>query len=401
MKTLSNIYSDKKKVYLLFFMGKKSGTTKKFSNKSLSIKKKIRKGNPSIFEFNKNSYFIYEPRLSPGLFKIIEDNNSIKPNFFEYEILSKQLLKLSDTSNSNNIVYISTELRDILTNTIKVIPKMNEKDLLIKNIIDSYSNTGHISIRKIKEEYNKNAEKKGLKPISTTQIYRIIKNKLCLSYRKTMIKNSKLISNIYIKFGYYFLKVFLRALTFGLNPIFIDECGFTTQNKNFYTWRKANEIKYGRIDDRKKINLIMAVSNRKIYHYVLTYENVNSEIFKKFITDLTENMDEDEQNDNIIIMDNMTSHLTCDMFEIYNKYKLKVLFNVPYKSTWNMIELVFRAIKNITYKKLYKNIKYLEDDIKNIIKSGKIEESLFSLYQETLSYYSNFINEYRYYNLNK
>lgn len=193
----------------------------------------------------------------------------------------------------------------------------------------------------------------------------------------------------------------MRALTLGLNPIFIDECGFTTQNKNFYTWRKADEVKYGQIDDRKKVNLIMAVSNRKIYHYMLTYENVNTEIFKKFITDLAENICKEEQNANIIIMDNMTSHLTSQMFETYNKYKLKILFNVPYKSMWNMIELVFRTIKNITYKKLYANIKNLENDIKDIIKSGKIEESLFSLYQETLANYSNFINKNRYYDLNK
>ena len=65
----------------------------------------------------------------------------------------------------------------------------------------------------------------------------------------------------------------------------------------------------------------MAVSNKKIYHYILTYENVNDKIFKTFITELAENMDDNEKNDNIIIMDNMTSHLTGDMFETYNKYK--------------------------------------------------------------------------------
>ena len=401
MKPCSNIYSGKKILYLFLFMGKKPGISKKNCIKSLSIKTNIRKNNPSIFEFNKNSSFIYEPRLSLGLYKIIKNNNSIKPNSIEEEILSKQLLKQTHTSISNNIIYISTELRDILKNTIKIIPKKNEKDLLIENIIYSYSKTGHISIRKIKEEYDKIAQLKGFKSISSTQIYRIIKNKLGLSYRKTIIKNSQLISNTYIKYEYYFLKVFLRGLTFGLNPIFIDECGFTTHNKNFYTWRKANEIKYAQADDRKKINLIMAVSNRKINHYLLTYENVNNKIFKKFIIDLAENMDENEQKASIIIMDNMASHLTSDMFEIYNKYKLKILFNVPYKSMWNMIELVFRTIKNITYKKLYNNIKYLENDINNIIKSGKIEESLFSLYQETLTHYSNFIDDYRYYNLNK
>lgn len=133
----------------------------------------------------------------------------------------------------------------------------------------------------------------------------------------------------------------------------------------------------------------------------MTYENMNNELVKKFITDLVDKFDENKKQNIIIIMDNMSCHLTSDMFEIYHKNKLKVLFNIPYNSIWNMIELVFRTIKNITYKRLYQNIKHLENDIKNIIQSGTIENSLSSLYQETLTHYSNFINENRYYNLNE
>ena len=40
-----------------------------------------------------------------------------------------------------------------------------------------------------------------------------------------------------------------------------------------------------------------------------------------------------------------------------------------------MIELVFRFLKNIIYKKLYNNNKELEKDIIEIIESGKIEVS--------------------------
>jgi len=381
-------------------MGKKSRAIIKCTNKSKSIKIKLRKMNPSIFEFDKSSTFIYEPRLSLSLYKIIENQNLMKPCLYEEKNLSKELLKSSNTSNIKNIIYITPLLRDLLINTIKVSPKKNEKDQSIENIIYSTAQQGHISIRKIKEEYNKDAESKGLKSIGATQIYRIIKNKLNLSYRKTIIKNSKLLSEVYIKYSFYFLKILLRSLTLELDPIFIDECGFTTQNKNYYTWRKGNEIKYGQIDDRKKINLIMAVSKHKIYHYTLTSENINNEVFKKYISDFAKKLDENEKKNSILIMDNMSSHLTNELFEIYYKNKLKVLFNVPYKSMWNMIELVFRQIKNITYKRLYKNIKHLENDIKDIIQSGIIENSLPSFYQETLIHYSNFINEYKNYNLN-
>jgi hypothetical protein len=74
---------------------------------------------------------------------------------------------------------------------------------------------------------------------------------------------------------------------------------------------------------------------------------------------------------------------------------------VPYQSAWNMIELVFRLIKNHTYKRLYKNRDELENGIIEIIESGKIEETLNSLYAETLIHYLNFINKNKEIDLNK
>ena len=52
-----------------------------------------------------------------------------------------------------------------------------------------------------------------------------------------------------------------------------------------------------------------------------------------------------------------------------------------------MIELVFRLIKNITYKRTYDNIKYLRADVIDIIKSGKIEVSFPRLYKKKHKFY--------------
>ncbi len=70
-------------------MGKKSRAIIKFINKSKSIKIKLRKINPSIFEFDRSSNFIYEPRLSLGFYKIMENNNLMKPSSYVDEKLSK------------------------------------------------------------------------------------------------------------------------------------------------------------------------------------------------------------------------------------------------------------------------------------------------------------------------
>ena len=192
----------------------------------------------------------------------------------------------------------------------------------------------------------------------------------------------------------------MRSILLKLQPIYLDEAGFFTQNNNFYTWRGENQEIYTKIEDRKRTNLIMAVGFNKIFYYKLTRENTDKLVFMNFMENLINNMNEQEKNNHIIILDNLSAHLTSDLFQLYNKKGLKILFNVPYNSPWNMIELVFRFMKNITYKQLYPNISSLEKDILNIIKSGKIEESLPALYKETLVKYYNFIINNKNINLN-
>ena len=49
-----------------------------------------------------------------------------------------------------------------------------------------------------------------------------------------------------------------------------------------------------------------------------------------------------------------------------------------------MIELVFRYIKNITYKNVYNKLVDLKKDVIKILESNQLEKSLNSLYKETL-----------------
>ena len=182
---------------------------KNLSNfKSKMIKKNIRRMNPSVFTFNNNSYFIYEPRLSTGLYQKLDNNNFIKPITTEVEMIQIEQNKISNTTNFNNVIYITNELQQIFLNVQKVIPKKDDKSLLIETIINENSNYGHLSIKKISEEYNKCCQLKGLKKISKTEVHKIIKNVLLLLYRKTQIKNNKLLSESYIKYEFYFSNFF-------------------------------------------------------------------------------------------------------------------------------------------------------------------------------------------------
>ena len=99
-------------------------------------------------------------------------------------------------------------------------------------------------------------------------------------------------------------------------------------------------------------------------------------------------------------MDNLSSHLTADMFKYYDYEKLKIIFNVPYLSTFNMIELCFRQIKRDTYTHLYESIDELKKNIEEIILSEKFKGQLKSLFRETLETYLKFLIDYNNFNLN-
>ena len=76
------------------------------------------------------------------------------------------------------------------------------------------------------------------------------------------------------------------------------------------------------------------------------------------------------------------------------------MFTVPYNSPFNMIEIFFRYIKSITYKKIYSNKNALLNVIINILDGEDINKSMFKLYKETLNFYKSFLNNYINFNLN-
>ena len=372
----------------------------KKSRSSNLIKKNIRKQNSTIFTFLHSSSFIFEARRAKIELSKLIDKNSIKPSSIDLEFLKNHINTINQYNSDDNIISVLPLFSLIMDNVQKVNATLDRKSLLIQDIINKNREAGHISIRKITEKYNNICTAHNLNKISKSQTHRIIRKVLKYSYRKTKIKNNKLLNSISLVYSYFFLKVFIRAISLGLEPIFLDESGFYSENNNFYTWRKQDDEIYCKIDDKKRLNLIMAVGINKIYHFELNQNNTNNIVFKNFMINLINNMNENEKNNSIIILDNLSCHLTSDLFQLYHENSLKLLFNVPYKSPWNMIEIVFHFIKNITYKKLYANINILENDIVQIIKSGEIEKALPSLYKETLNKYLKFIKDNKDVNLN-
>jgi transposase len=128
----------------------------------------------------------------------------------------------------------------------------------------------------------------------------------------------------------------------------------------------------------------LALSKEKIFHEKFIKGSVNSKIFIEFLDEMLAKFTEEEKKELIIIMDNARFHTTNEVVQFFREKKIKGLTICPYRSYLNMIELVFRFIKNYIYKNIYNKFIDLQNDIVKILRSPKLQKSLMNLYKETL-----------------
>ena len=154
---------------------------------------------------------------------------------------------------------------------------------------------------------------------------------------------------------FLFIKTILRALILDFEIIFIDESGFTLNNGLYRIWRKRDqEIYEGPISQNKnRSNLILSIGIKNIVCWEITKENINENIFKNYIIKMLEKLKELKKENVLLIIDNAKYHKTEKLLKYYKTQKLKILTNIPYKSNFNGIELIFRYIKKITYTKIF------------------------------------------------
>ena len=165
-------------------------------------------------------------------------------------------------------------------------------------------------------------------------------------------------------------------------------------------WRKNNqEITGGsKHNIKKRINQILAIDNSEILigHY---YKNqtISSTEFLCFLEDLIKTINEKKIYDFIFILDNATYHLSDDIKEFAQLQKLKFLFNLPYKSQFNAIEMVFHLIKNILYKEINISFDGSCERINLLINDNDINNNVKKVYLKTIKIY----NEYYIKNISK
>ena len=341
--------------------------------------------------FNKSTNFYYQLTKLLKIVESKESNLSMKINDEDINLLKKEISNVEGKiKKKDKTICVDGKMAKLINNWKPIKKILSEDEIIIKNIVENNKDRISLSCRKIsgilKNEYNKS--------ISKSKVHQILKNKLNFSYRKTAIKNSKIITNQSLKMANLFLKIMIRAIKLNYDLIFIDESKIQQINNNLHCWRGKGEYIFSKIKKMEKRNLIMGVSPSGLIYYKITSSNTNTINFKLFFQGLLEFIGEEKKRNSIFILDNLTSHVSSNMKIFYQNNKINILTTVPYFSPFNLIELSFKKLKQKLYKTLYSDIKDAIKDTEMILKSDNFKKSLLEQYYETLHEYQNFILKY-------
>lgn len=272
----------------------------------------------------------------------------------------------------------------------------NEIDLFIKNKINNSTNRTDITCRKIAKSYY---EETG-RYICKSSVNNIIKNKLGYRYIKTTYKSNYLRSKEENILCLCFIKLFARLIKLNFEIIFLDESKVESINSHLKCWRKPKETIYFGNVKKDKLNIIMAIGKSEVYQMTINKENTSSIVCLNFLKELYQKFQKEKNKRYIIILDNLKLHKTKEVISYCVEKKINLVFNVPYQSVFNSIELCFRTIKKVIYSNLYDSLDNLKDKLNNLIEDKSFTQSLLYNYKETLNEYVYYSQNHKHDNLN-
>ena len=364
-------------------------SNKVHSKKNKSYIKTIK--NPLISYINRDSHFIYSELDAKIQFNYITNKNLIKPTKDEIDLLKDVIKKINEQkllfSEKNELLDIPIVYAEQIS---KFIPESKkEKNILIEFIVEILNNNQNrqaLSCRKIASLYQMKYGKK----VGKSTIHRIMRNQLDYRYLKTSYKTKK-IENIDNKlYSFYFIKAIAKFIKTDFELVFLDESKIELINNHYKCWRRKEESIFFSQNKKQKQNLILAITRDDIVYYEILDNNVNSNVFIKFIDNLANKLDSQQNHKFVLVMDNCTSHNSNDTIEYLDKRKINVIFTPPYQSIFTPIELAFRALKKKTYSKIYTKMDEIIEDIQNFLSSKDIKKTLMLNFKETVEQYINY-----------
>ena len=356
--------------------------------------------NPSITHFNLDSQFIYDVDEVKTFLSKNQNRKLLLVNANELERLKNKINDIKIQKNLDKETEYIKIPKNIFSNFEKYIQIKEDEDPLtqyIKAKFESIDDRTKLSCRKIAESYFIDTGKK----TNRTSVLKIIKEKLGYKFLKTNPKSIFIRDNEHILISLCFIKIIVRCILLNFNILFCDETSILNKNNNLRVWRKSDETIYHNYDSYKKKNIIMTVSSNEVIYYSISGDSTNSEVFLEYMKNLKKVLDEKSIKQYVLLLDNLSSHKSPLLIKFFSENKINVIFCSPRMSSFNCIELAFRAIKNILYKKLFFSIEEMEKQIIEIINDPKFKKTLLYNYCETLYQYINFIEANKNFDFNK
>ena len=366
---------------------------KKSKKNTISCYQKFLK-NPSITKFNENSQFIYDLDVGIKYINTIQNPNYIKLNIGELDILKTKFLSIIEEKNEAlkiSKIFLDKQTIDDINKFFELELKDDLLSSFLKEQYEKNKNRNGFTSRKLAEKYYLET---GIK-VSHTTINYTLKNKLGLKYKKVIPKTSKIFSKENKIHTMALLKIIARCLKQNISIIYVDETHILNINNNLKAWIKKSETLYCEIEPRKKSNLIMGINENGVVYYEIHTHNINEEIYLKFIENLKFKLASMDIKNYALFLDNCSFHKSKKAIKYYYENKVNIIFNTPYLSIFNSIELAFRGVKNILYRRVYNNMNEVEKDLHLILNSEKFQKTIKYNLKETIGEYLNFYEKYK------
>ena len=155
------------------------------------------KENINILNFPKDSSFFFKLTNLYSSLKNFPNLNDLNITKVDIDTIKKEI-EISDSLDNKSpntaLIDVLKIFSDRLNNMKEIDESKSEKAIKIKEIIDNYNGKKRLTLKMIGIEYYKQYAQK----ISNMTISRIMKNKLKMRYRKTVLKNQKLCEENYI-----------------------------------------------------------------------------------------------------------------------------------------------------------------------------------------------------------
>ena len=142
----------------------------------------------------------------------------------------------------------------------------------------------------------------------------------------------------------------------------VDEFSIITNRASLNGWSlKGKEciINIPFIKPNKRYSLLMATTNKKILKHVLVEGSIKTDNFITFMNELHKT-----NNNYSYLIDNASIHSNKKTKLFFKLNKINIIYNAPYQSKFNPIEMVFSLLRKSLNKKIVKN----ETEINNCIK---------------------------------